>query len=148
MLILHNVKILVDVRKNPISRKYGFSKHQLQRYVENIQIAYIHLPELGVPSGMRQNLDSDQAYAKLFKQYERDILSRQPEAVAKLRQIIGARERVALTCFEADHTSCHRSKITEYFQSDPSFEIPITHLYSSLDKQIIPCANSQGEQAL
>src|SRR5690606_3603293 len=33
-LIKHNVSVLIDVRNNPLSRKYGFSKTQLKGLVE------------------------------------------------------------------------------------------------------------------
>ncbi|WP_375623578.1 MULTISPECIES: DUF488 family protein [unclassified Bartonella] len=32
---------MCDIRKNPISRKYGFSKRQLEKAVNNIDIEYI-----------------------------------------------------------------------------------------------------------
>jgi uncharacterized protein (DUF488 family) len=127
-LIDNDILVLVDVRKNPISKKYGFSKSQLKRYVENIDIAYVHLPELGIPSELRQNLDSEQAYLALFKQYDNDILPRQNEVLAKLKSLIYEKKRVALTCFEASYCFCHRSRVTQYFQNDPSFEIPVQHL--------------------
>lgn len=127
-LISNNVFVLVDVRKNPISRKYGFSKSQLQRYVESVGISYVHLPELGVPSELRQNLNDATAYKLLFKQYVDNILSKQSNIVDKLSNLIYEKRRVALTCFEADHNCCHRSRITEHFQHEPSFEIPIVHL--------------------
>lgn len=127
-LICHNVRVLVDVRKNPISRKYGFSKNQLQRFVEKLKISYVHMPELGVPSAMRQDLTSEQAYQALFAEYVQKILPNQMDALVRLRDIIIKKGRVALTCFEAAYSSCHRSKIVEYFESDPSFKISIQHL--------------------
>lgn len=127
-LIENNVHVLVDVRKNPISKKYGFSKRQLQKYVESIGIDYVHLPELGVPSNLRQNLDSPEAYEKLFADYEINILPLQTQALSSLRSIIATKHRVVLTCFEASYASCHRSRIALYFQNDPAFGIQITHL--------------------
>ena len=35
-LIRENIKVLCDVRKNPLSMKYGFSKNQLKNIVENV----------------------------------------------------------------------------------------------------------------
>ncbi|MBC6937276.1 MAG: DUF488 domain-containing protein [Chloroflexi bacterium] len=128
ILISNNISALVDVRKNPISKKYGFSKSQLKRYAESAKIEYIHLPELGVPSNMRQNLNSEQAYIDLFNQYLQQILSNQSSSLRYLKDLVYDKRRVAITCFEASHTHCHRSKITEYFENDSSFEIPIVHL--------------------
>ena len=46
-LIEEDIKVLVDVRKNAHSMKYGFSKKTLQNAVENLDIEYIHIPNLG-----------------------------------------------------------------------------------------------------
>jgi uncharacterized protein (DUF488 family) len=127
-LIQNNIHTLVDVRKNPISQKYGFSKNQLKRYVESIGIDYLHLPDLGVPSSMRKNLDSDQAYNDLFAQYRSQILPEHTDSLGELKDLLVERKRIALTCFEALHTHCHRSEITTYFQNDPFFSFPIIHL--------------------
>lgn len=40
-LIRNGIKILVDVRNNPVSMKPGFSKSQLRTYCENLGIGYI-----------------------------------------------------------------------------------------------------------
>ena len=127
-LIANNAMVLADVRKNPISKKYGFSKHQLEKYVENIGISYVHFPELGVPSHMRQNLDTEQSLLDLFQFYSEHILPNQIATLNELRNLVYEKKRIALTCFEAHYKSCHRSKIAEYFQSDPSFDVPIVHL--------------------
>src|SRR5258708_27522069 len=49
-LITNDVKVLVDVRSNPISMKFGFSKNQLKYYCENLNIEYVHIPEVGIRS--------------------------------------------------------------------------------------------------
>lgn len=128
MLIKNNVRVLVDVRKNPISKKYGFSKSQLQRHIESIGLSYLHLPDLGIPANLRRDLNTEEAYQQLFRQYEREILPKQEEALQKLRETVYSEKRVALTCFEASYKSCHRSKIAEHFERDRTFEIPIKHL--------------------
>ncbi len=43
-LVKNNIKLLVDVRKNPLSMKYGFSKTLLKRFCESLGIKYIHIP--------------------------------------------------------------------------------------------------------
>lgn len=128
LLIENNISTLIDVRKNPISRKYGFSKSQLQRYTTNVGIRYFHFPELGIPSELRQNLNEETSYKILFEQYTNNMLPKQSDTIEKLRGIIFERGRAALTCFEADYKCCHRSKLAEHLQNDPSFKIPIVHL--------------------
>lgn len=132
ILIVNNISVLVDVRKNPISRKYGFSKTRLADYTKLAGIIYIHIPDLGISSNLRQDLSSLDSYQRLFDVYSSQILPAQNQAIEKLRTIINESNRVAITCFEADHHSCHRHKITEYLEADPEFATPIAHLNKSL----------------
>jgi uncharacterized protein (DUF488 family) len=127
-LIKNNISVLVDVRNNPHSRKFGFSKKSLQKYVELIGKCYIHIPELGVPSDLRTELDSPEAYQVLFTYYDQNVLPQRTEEVERVKQILKMNGRIALTCFEADYRSCHRSRITNHIAKDSSFEIPIVHL--------------------
>ena len=129
ILVSNNISVLVDVRKNPISRKYGFSKTKLADYTKIAGIAYVHIPELGVPSNLRQELNSEAAYKQLFDYYFSQILPTQKASIDKLKTIINDNGRVAVTCFEADHQFCHRSKIAEGLENDPDFHVPIAHLH-------------------
>ncbi len=128
LLVSNNVSVLVDVRKNPISMKYGFSKAKLTDYTQLAGISYIHAPDLGISSDLRKDLKSPAAYQRLFDFYSSQILPNQREALEKLQTIICENERVAITCFEADHLFCHRHRITEYLEHDQSFHIPVVHL--------------------
>ncbi len=127
-LIANQIYAVIDVRKNPLSMKYGFSKSQLQGFVENQAITYYHIPELGIESSLRQDLHSKEAYIRLFTYYKAQILPKNSTALDTIRALVKKHRRVALTCFEAIHTSCHRHKITEYFEEDPTFDPPIIHL--------------------
>jgi len=100
-----------DVRRNPISRKRGFSKKSLRRALEEVDIHYEHLPELGIASERRKNVKSPAARAALFAEYERDDLPRQAKALAQITAWIKEGERVALLCFERDPADCHRSRV-------------------------------------
>ncbi len=128
VLLSNNVAALIDVRKNPISMKYGFSKTKLADYTTKAGIVYLHIPDLGIPSSLRQDLSSPMAYRKLFDYYFSQILPDQMEAIEKLKMMLHDHGRVALTCFEANHQFCHRHKIIEYLENDPYFNTPVTHL--------------------
>ena len=128
ILVSNNVSTLVDVRKNPISMKYGFSKGKLTEYTKAAGISYIHIPDLGIPSHLRKELNSPKAYQDLFDLYSLQILPQQKEAIEGLKSITNDRKRIAITCFEADHQFCHRHKVTEYLENDSDFNIPIVHL--------------------
>lgn len=110
-LIIEDVRVLCDVRKNAYSQKYGFSKSQLQKACDGVGIKYIHLPALGIESDKRQSLNSQEDYDKLFDEYERTILPYAGEALAYVRGLIDCHDRVALTCFEKNPLQCHRTRV-------------------------------------
>lgn len=127
-LVANNIKVLVDVRRNPISRKFGFSKTKLSSYVNNLNIQYVHMPELGIPSKMRKNLDGKAAYDNLFKYYRNRLITKQRNSVNELRKILDEYKRLALTCFEADHSHCHRHIIVDEMSMQKDFSSPIKNL--------------------
>jgi len=128
LLVAHNAKMVVDVRMNPHSMKYGFSKTPLQGHLERVGIGYTHLPELGIPSKLRKNLASPQEYQALFEHYRSAILPGQTESLAQIQFLLQEHKRISLSCFEADPCSCHRHKIAEYLGALPDFRTPIRHL--------------------
>ena len=113
-LLTDDVTLLCDVRRNPLSRKYGFSKSTLSHACEGVGIRYEHLPELGIPSEQRQGLETQTDYDRLFAEYERHALRRQTKALIRIAQWVReAAERVALTCFELLPHQCHRHCVAE-----------------------------------
>jgi hypothetical protein len=107
--LLHaGVTLLCDVRRNPLSRKYGFSKNTLSKACEGVGIRYEHLTELGIDSEERRDLKTQADYDALFAAYERKALPYQKAALAKIRGWVKAGERVALTCYELLPQQCHR----------------------------------------
>lgn len=110
-LIRFGVKLVCDVRKNPLSRKFGFSKTVLSRSLECLGIEYRHFPELGIPSENRQELNSQKDYDRLFDHYEKTILNKQAAAVASIAALMTEKERIALLCFERLPEQCHRTRV-------------------------------------
>jgi uncharacterized protein (DUF488 family) len=127
ILIQQNIKVLCDVRKNPLSRKYGFAKRTLQNACESLNIKYIHLPELGIVSEKRKNLNSQEDYDNLFIDYEKVVLPNQSKAIMLIQSLIKTYGRVALTCYEASPKQCHRTRVANAVHSLDE-EIPIKHL--------------------
>lgn len=109
-LINEDIKILIDIRKNPLSMKYGFSKNQLKNIIEGVGISYIHIPELGIDSDKRKELNSDEDYKKLFEEYESETLPIKDNEIKFVYNKFKISRRIALTCFEKDYKSCHRSR--------------------------------------
>lgn len=125
-LISYDIKMLIDVRKNSISMKYGFSKKQLTNTCEKMGIRFVHIPKLGIESDKRKNLNNAEDYRKLFESYERDILPKQSESLQELLMLFQKYDRVAITCFEKEHTSCHRHKISDLLNR--KYDVPVEHL--------------------
>lgn len=123
------VTLLCDVRRNPLSRKYGFSKGTLSYACEGVGIRYEHLPELGIESARRVNLDSQAAYDSLFDQYAREDLPLQESTLRMIRQWICVDGyRVALTCFEHLPRQCHRRCVAEAVETMMGNGIRTVHL--------------------
>ena len=110
-LLKAGVSVLCDVRKNPLSRKYGFSKKTLSQVSAELGIRYEHLPQLGIESEERQELKVLADYQALFSKYEQTVLTYEPVAVAKIADWVKAGECVALTCYERLPEYCHRTRI-------------------------------------
>ena len=117
VLLRGGITLLCDVRRNAISRKYGFSKTTLARCCEAVGIRYVHLPELGIASEQRQSLDSQLDYDVLFEDYELTWLPKQTEALEKISNWVIDKERVALTCFERVPQQCHRHCVAEALET-------------------------------
>jgi uncharacterized protein (DUF488 family) len=117
ILLLAGVSILCDVRRNPVSRKYGFAKSTLSQACKGVGIRYEHMPELGIHSDQRRNLDSQEDYDALFEVYEREWLPEKGEALNTVHQWIEAGERVALTCYEKLPEQCHRHCVAEALEA-------------------------------
>ena len=118
-LIINDVHVLCDVRKNAYSQKYGFSKSQLQTACTGVGIRYVHVPELGIESEKRHDLRSQADYDLLFDRYEKTTLINNQSALLKVKVIIDTNKRVALTCFEKNPLQCHRSRVANALMQLP-----------------------------
>jgi len=112
-LLQNNIKVLVDVRKNPFSHKYGFSKKILQEFVEKFKIKYIHIPKLGILSDKRKSLETQKDYDELFDEYEKTLKNKNLE-ISYLISLLENYNRIALTCFEKAPEMCHRTRIKNH----------------------------------
>jgi hypothetical protein len=127
-LVRNNVKLLVDVRKNPLSMKFGFSKTLLKRYCNSLDIEYLHIPEVGINSDKRQQLEKQADYDRLFADYRKSTLAETPKAQEHILDLLKQHKRIALTCFEAEPCQCHRSHLAVSISNLPKFQYPLIHL--------------------
>jgi uncharacterized protein YwgA len=127
-LLINDIKVLCDVRKNSSSMKYGFSKSQLRYACENLDIKFVHIPDLGIDSEYRQGLNTQSDYDKLFAEYRRKTLKETAEQQQTLIDLVNQYKRVAITCFEANIHQCHRKHLAENIQKNPQFKYDIKHI--------------------
>jgi len=127
-LVRNNVKLLVDVRKNPLSMKFGFSKTLLKRYCNSLGIEYKHIPDVGINSDKRQQLETQKDYDRLFEEYRKTTLLETTKAQNQILGLLKDYKRIALTCFEAEPCQCHRTHLAEAIKNLPTFEYEVKHL--------------------
>ncbi len=121
LLVDARVDIAVDVRLNAISRKRGFSKTALSHALASAGINYRHERTLGNPKDNRAP----------FRQGHPDARNRYLQhlsngAAPVLNDVtdLARHNRVALLCFERDHSQCHRSCIAQQAQElDPALTV-------------------------
>ncbi len=109
-LIEVGVQTLIDVRFNPVARRYGFHRSTLASLCPKVGIEYLHLPELGIPGEWRGDLGSPESYRSLFGRYKREVLPLREEAIECVLEIVASRPS-ALMCKEADPSCCHRTTL-------------------------------------
>ncbi len=127
-LLKNDVKVLVDVRNNPLSLKYGFSKSQLKKYCASLGIEYVHIPEVGIQSDQRQELNTQSDYDKLFTLYRKNNLSKTTDSQNDILKLLKKHKRIALTCFEANICQCHRKHLAEAIETLPEFNYEVEHI--------------------
>jgi uncharacterized protein (DUF488 family) len=122
----NNIDCILDVRALAFSRKPGFSKTQLARSLKRAKIQYVHLPALGTPKHIRENLKSTGDYATFFKTMERRLANNKEAIEAAYRLAIN--HTCCLMCFErlADH--CHRKIVAGTIKARDGNGLRIKHI--------------------
>ncbi|HZK39629.1 MAG TPA: DUF488 family protein [Clostridia bacterium] len=112
ILIVNDIRLLCDVRKNALSRKFGFSKSKLKHITETVGIKYIHIPDLGIESNKRSSLETTVDYQLLFKDYKK-ALPNYKQQLEYLYSLLSSNVRIALMCYEKEANMCHRHVIRD-----------------------------------
>jgi Protein of unknown function, DUF488 len=111
-LLRAGIRVILDVRANPISRKYGFAKKSLGTIAGKLGLKYEHWPQLGISSEKRQGVHTPAEFRNLFGYYDRVILPKASNDVAKMAQQIQQAPSV-LVCMERQAPNCHRSRLAK-----------------------------------
>ena len=121
-LLKKNIEVVIDVRANPVSRKYGFSGSQFRQLSGKLGIEYRHVPCLGIPSSARAGLGSFASYQHLLDRYEDRVL---PEHLDKIDEVgaLMKRRSSVLVCVEKDVRCCHRSRLAEAVAKSTGLEV-------------------------
>lgn len=127
-LIQHDVRVLVDVRNNPLSQKFGFSKSQLKNYCNSLSIEYVHYADVGIQSEERQELNVQKDYDDLFANYQRNVLPQTKDTQERILDLLRTKKRIALTCFEANICQCHRKYLSEAITTLPGWQFELNHI--------------------
>ncbi len=124
-LLRAGIRQLIDVRNNPVSRRYGFHKQTLSRICERMDLRYQHIPELGIASEWRNNLVQSSDYARLFDRYEKEVLPAQSRRISEVAKSTSAIP-TALVCQEADPSYCHRTRLGKWVSEITG--LPLIHI--------------------
>ena len=125
ILLEAGIQQVIDVRGNPVSRRYGFHKSTLSKLCQRLDIGYKHVPEVGIPSESRINLQQPSDYTKLFLNYKEKVLTAQQDAIKKIADWVKSQPSV-LVCMEANPCFCHRSHLAEQIANRT--KLTINHL--------------------
>jgi uncharacterized protein (DUF488 family) len=117
-----SIKRVIDVRAIPLSRKKGFSKNQLNDYLQANGIEYVHLKGLGDPKAGREAARAGN-YALFEKIFGKHIASDAALEALELAAEYIREQRSCLMCFEAEHEKCHRSIVADHLKEMTGFAI-------------------------
>lgn len=121
------VEVVADVRANPVSRKKGFSKRQLEAAFAAAGIEYSSVRALGIPTSDRAAATGADGWTRLLSDYAasldvadmRGVAAKQLADETKLRP-------TAIMCLETDLNHCHRKPLSEWIAARTGPEL--THL--------------------
>lgn len=122
LLVSNGIRRLIDVRMNPIARRYGFHKSTLKRLCGKLDIDYRHIPELGIHSSQRQTLATKEDYDTLFQDYQRTTLQKEQAAIGAVVAMVKELPSV-LVCMEADPCFCHRLRLANVVAQRSGLEV-------------------------
>jgi hypothetical protein len=121
------IKLLIDVRALPRSRKPGFSKRQLAAALDEHSIRYVHLQALGTPKPGRDaaRAGHPERMEVIFRAH---MEGDRPQAELADATALARRERSCLLCFEHDPMQCHRRIVAEMMVAKTGQRV--THLHT------------------
>jgi len=136
LLKAYDIKLLVDVRSFPGSRRYPqFNKDELRELLAPYHIEYRHLPSLGGRRKPRADSKNIAWRNTSFRAYADHLESTEfKQGVKELLELASAK-RTAIMCSEAVWWRCHRSIIADYLKS---IGVVVKHIVAASKPEIHP----------
>ena len=141
ILLAHEIKVLVDVRSFPGSRRLPqFNKPELAESLRELGIEYRHEPRLGGRRKPRADSHNTVWKNASFRAYADHMESEEfRRGVDELLEV-AARERTAVMCAEAVWWRCHRSLIADYLKAQGHTVIHIIDQKKTEEHPFTPAA--------
>ncbi len=121
-LLKNGIRLIIDVRANPVSRRYGFSKRQFSEIARRLGLDYRHMPDLGIPSKYRVDLSDFDSYQRLLKKYEQEMIPKLGDEIDEVGKLMEETPAV-LVCVEKDVRCCHRSRLADAVSRKTGLEV-------------------------
>ena len=104
------VQSVLDIRYTPASMyRPELSRANLQHRIEDEGLAYLHVPELGVPKDIRAKAVTAGTRDPIWQWYDDCVVER--FFARNLHWFLNLGHPVAMMCVEADPTECHRHRV-------------------------------------
>ena len=123
----HEVDVVADIRKFPVSRKKGFSKTALKEMLGDKSIDYLNFQQLGASKALRDELYRSGDYDRFFQKYQ-DNISDKDDHLKSIYSLVDRGKKVALLCFERDPKKCHRKVVAEEIRKLDGNGLTIKHI--------------------
>ena len=117
LLKAFDIHLLVDIRRYPGSRRYPhFNSGELSGFLEQHEIAYLHMEDLGGRRSPRRDSPNSGWRNTSFRGYA-DYMETETfhHAIHKLEDL-ASKKNVAIMCSEAVWWSCHRALVADYLK--------------------------------
>jgi uncharacterized protein (DUF488 family) len=119
ILLAHEIKVLVDVRSFPGSRRYPqFNREALAESLGVLGIEYRHDRRLGGRRTPRADSHNTAWKNASFRAYADHMESEEFQRGVEELLEVGASERTTVMCAEAVWWRCHRSLIADYLKAE------------------------------
>lgn len=116
------VRLLLDVRELPSSRRAGFSKSPLRASLEAEGIEYLHLKKLGTAKEGRLANRAGRM-AEFWSIVEAGLARPEAQYELALAGSLAGAKPACLLCFEADHHHCHRLTVADRLSAAHGFQV-------------------------